>query len=239
MNEESSSLSYSLGTGLKNARSRTGGQSYVAHVKYTGSLDSDALSAAVAKATGADPEYIRYLESVRRREIVKALRAGKKVYLDGAVLTASVRGKFDSVDGEFDAERHSVVVTGYTYGSLQGALADVVPQNVVTGGRPTLSRILEAGQAEDEVLVTGANVTVTGRDLGPSAEATDEGVALVDAKTGAVVAPAAIVSSNLVEVVCSFTALPPAGRYVLVVSTRAGNGAEYKVATASREVVVK
>jgi len=239
MNEDKESLLYSLSTGLKGASASVGGYSYTARTKSAGSFDMDALTEAVAAASGADVEYIRYLESLRRKEIMKALRAGKKVFLDGVALTASVRGRFDTVDGDFDAERNAVVVTGYTYGALQNGLSGIVPQNVVTGGRPTLSRILEAGQAEDEVLVTGQNVTVTGRDLGPSAEASGEGVSLVDAKTGEIKATAALVSSNLAEVVCSFATLPSAGRYQLVVSTRAGNGVEYKVVTASREVVVR
>jgi len=239
MNEENNSLSYTLSTGLKVRPGSVGARPYVAHVKSVGTFDLNALTEAVAKAVGADVGYIRYLESVRRNEIVKALRGGKKVFLDGIALTAAVRGKFDTVDGAFDANRHEVVITGYTYGALQNGLSDIVPQNVVTGGRPTLSRILEAGQAEDEVLATGQNVTVTGRDLGPSLSASDEGVSLVDAKTGEVKATAALVSSNLAEVVCSFAALPSAGRYQLVVSTRAGNGVEYKVVTASREVVVR
>jgi len=239
MDEEFPSLSYGLTPGLKGRSASVGVRSYVAHMKSAGSFDIDSLLEAVAKTSGADIEYVRYLESVRRREIVKALRAGKKVFLDGAVLTASLRGNFDTIDGAFDVNRNSVVVTGYTYGSLQDCLKDVVPQNVVTGGRPTLSRIRENGQAEDEVLVSGQNVTVTGRDLGPSDEAEDEGVSLVDMKTGVTVATAEILSSNLAEVVCAFSSLPSAGRYLLVVSTRAGNGAEYKVVTASREVVVK
>jgi len=239
MNVDKSPLSYVLGPGLRGRSSSAVPTSYVAHVKNTGTFDTESLVEAVAKTAGADAEYVRYLESVRRREIVKALRSGKKVYLDGMVLTSAIRGKFDTIDGDFDENRNSVVVTGYTYGDLQDSLKDIVPQNVVTGGHPTLSRIQEIGQTEDEVLVTGQNVTVTGRDLGPSADAADEGVKLVNQKTGAVAALATLVSSNLAEVVCSFAALPSAGRYLLVVSTRAGNGAAYKVVTATREVEVR
>jgi len=239
MSEENTVLSYTLTSGLKGRASSVGGRSYIAHMKSEGSFDSAKLSEAVAEAAKVDVELVRYLEAVRRREIVKALRSGKKVFLDGIALASAVRGKFDTIDGTFDANRHEVVVTGYTYGAFQDSLKDVVPQNVVTGGRPTLSRIREAEQGEDEVLSTGQNVTVTGRDLGPSSERSDEGVSLVDIKTGETVSTARILSSNLAEVVCSFASLPSAGRYLLVVSTRAGNGAEYKVVTASREVVVK
>ena len=36
------------------------------------------------------------------------------------------------------------------------------------GGRPILNRVVEIGQDEDEVFVTGENVSITGRDLAPS-----------------------------------------------------------------------
>ena len=107
------------------------------------------------------------------------------------------------------------------------------------GGRPILNRVVEIGQEEDEVFVTGANISITGRDLAPSADAADEGVWLEDLKTGERKATAEIAASSLIEVTCAFASLPPAGRYRLVVATRAGNGADYKLVTATREVSVK
>ena len=65
------------------------------------------------------------------------------------------------------------------------------------------------------------------------------GVWLEDLKTGERKSAAEIAASTLIEVSCSFPSLPPPGRYRLVVATRAGNGAEYKLVTATREVTVK
>ena len=45
-------------------------------------------------------------------------------------------------------------------------------------------------------------------------------------------------ASSLVEVVCRFAELPPAGRYRLVLATRCGLGGKYRVVEADREVEV-
>ena len=238
MEKEQGSLLYSLSTGLKGKSASVRGRQYVAHVKGMGTFDDDALQAAMAAELGKDVDYVRYVESVRRKVITAALRDGKRVYVGGMVLHPVVKGPFESIDGPFDPKRNRVDVTGYTYGEFQASLRDSVPQNVVKGGRPTLSRVLEAGQERDEVLVTGRDVSITGRDLGPSFEAEDEGVWLSDVKTGEKVSAAEIVSSNLAEVVVNFPDLPPQGRYRLTVATRAGFAAEYRVVTAEREIVV-
>ena len=62
---------------------------------------------------------------------------------------------------------------------------------------------------------------------------------LEDLKTGERKADAEISAASLIEVTCAFPSLPPAGRYRLVVATRTGNGADYKLRTATREVTVK
>ena len=75
----------------------------------------------MAKATGRDIEYIQYFEGVRRKAIVAALKAGKRVYVGGVAIAASIKGTFDSVDGEFDPDRNELAVTGFTYGDFQDA----------------------------------------------------------------------------------------------------------------------
>ena len=130
-------------------------------------------------------------------------------------------------------------MTCFTDGDFQDALKGCPAENVVKGGHPILNRVVEIAQEEDEVFVTGENVSITGRDLAPSADAADEGVWLEDLKTGERKSAAEIAASTLIEVSCSFPSLPPPGRYRPVVATRAGNGAEDKLVTATREVTVK
>ena len=239
MEEEKTTLCYSLSEGLKGRKDSVSVRRYIARMKSEGSFRDADLCEAIAKETGRDADYIRYLEGVRRRAIIAALKSGKRVYVGGMALAATVKGTFDTIDGEFDPKRNELAVTGFTYGDFQDALKDCAAENVVKGGRPILNRVVEIGQDEDEVCVSGENISVTGRDLAPSADAADEGVWLEDLKTGERKSDAEISASSLIEVTCSFPSLPPAGRYRLVVATRAGNGADYKLVTATREVTVR
>ena len=239
MEEEKTTLCYSLCEGLKGRKDSVSVRRYIARMKSEGSFRDSDLWEAMAKETGRDADYIRYLEGIRRRAIIAALKSGKRVYVGGMALAATIKGTFDTIDGEFDPNRNELAVTGFTYGDFQDALDGCAAENVVKGGRPILNRVVEIGQDEDEVFVTGENVSITGRDLAPSADAADEGVWLEDLKTGEVKSAAEISASSLIEVTCAFPSLPPAGRYRLVVATRTGNGADYRIVRATREVTVK
>ena len=237
MNEQDNALSYVLTPNLGRPAKSVGVGRYSAQMKSTGTFGDAELQEALATASGAKVEFIRYLEELRRGIIEKALKDGKKVFVNGIAVVSGLRGSFMSVDGPFDPKKHKLAVTSYTYGDFQDCLKGTVPENTVRGGTPTLSRINEAGQ-DDEVIVGEEELTITGRDLAPEASAADEGVFLASLKTGERVATAKLTSSNLVEVVCRFVNLPSAGRYRLVVATRCGLGGEYRVVEAGREVEV-
>ena len=237
MNESHDMLLYSLTPNLGRSSRTALVRRYSAQMKSSGTFGDAELQEALAAASGAKVEFVRYLEELRRGIIEKALRDGKKVFVNGIAVMSGLRGSFSSVDGPFNPQKHKLAVTSYTYGDFQDCLKGVVPENAVKGGTPTLSRINENGQ-DDEVIVGGEELTITGRDLAPAADAADEGVFLVSLKTGERVAKATVTSSNLVEVVCQFAELPPAGRYRLVVATRCGLGGEYRVVEAGREVEV-
>ena len=236
MDKQENSLSYALTSSLGRSPKSVGVGRYSAQMKSTGTFGDAELQEALASESKVSVEQIRYLEAVRRRIIEKALRDGKKVFVNGIAVVSGLRGSFSTVDGSFDPKRHKLAVTSYTYGDFQDCLKGVVPENAVKGGTPTLSRINEAGQ-DDEVIVGEEELVITGRDLAPEASAADEGVFLVSSKTGERVA-AEVSSSSLVEVVCRFAELPEPGRYRLVVATRCGLGGEYKVVEAGREVEV-
>ena len=238
MSEQGNTLSYALTPNLGRSAKSVAVKRYSAQMKSTGTFGDTELQEALASESRASVEQIRYLEAVRRRIIENALRDGKKVFVNGIAVVSGLRGSFSSVDGPFDSAKHKLAVTSYTYGDFQDCLKDVVPENTVKGGTPTLSRINEAGQ-DDEVIVGEEELTITGRDLAPEVSAADEGVFLATLKTGERVAAAEVTTSNLVAVVCRFAELPSAGRYRLVVATRCGLGGEYRVVEASREVEVK
>ena len=238
MNKQDSMLSYALTPNLGRSAKSVGVGRYSAQMKSNGTFSDAELQEALAKESGAKVEFVRYIEQLRRGIIEQALRDGKKVFVNGIAVVSGLRGSFSSVDALFDPKKHKLAVTSYTYGDFQDCLKGIVPENTVKGGNPTLSRINEQGQ-DDEVIVGEEELTITGRDLAPEASAADEGVFLASLKTGERVAAAEVSSSNLVEVVCRFVTLPPSGRYRLVVATRCGLGAEYKVVEAGREVEVK
>ena len=238
MNDQENSLLYALTPNLGRSAKSVAVKRYSAQMKSTGTFGDEELQEALATASGAKVEFVRYLEELRRGIIEKALKDGKKVFIKGIAVVSGLRGSFMSVDGPFDPKKHKLAVTSYTYGDFQDCLKGTVPENTVKGGTPTLSRINEAGQ-DDEVIVGEEELTITGRDLAPEASAADEGVFLVSLKTGERVATAELKSSNLVEVVCRFANLPSAGRYRLVVATRCGLGGEYRFVEAGREVEVK
>ena len=212
---------------------------YCAHVKAGETFGDDDLVRELAAAIHQEEAFIRYIERERARVIENALKSGRPVYVGGVANMATIRGPFESIDGEFDPERNSVVVTGFTYGARKKCLGGIVPENLAERARPQIGDIREEGQANLEVLVTGRSVVITGRDLLIGASAADEGVRLLDRTTGESVAVAAIESSALNNIICSFAALPPPGTYILEILTRAGLPREHKVAKASREVLVK
>ena len=238
MSEHENTLWYALTPNLGRSAKSVAIQRYSAQMKSTGTFGDAELQEALAAASGAKVEFIRYLEELRRGIIENALMDGKRVFVKGIAVVSGLRGSFSSVDGPFDPKKHKLAVTSYTYGDFQDCLKEARPENTVKGGTPTLSRINEQGQ-DDEVIVGEEELTITGRDLAPEVSAADEGVFLVSPKTGERVATAEVMSSNLVEIVCRFAELPPAGRYRLVVATRCGMGAEYRVVEAGREVEVK
>ena len=211
---------------------------YVARMKPTVSYRDDDLIRDVAEATNQSEAAVRYFEEMRRAMIERALRDGKAVYVGGVANIVTVQGPFDTIDGEFDPSRNKLAVTGFTYGSRQRCLEGIVPENMEKGALPRLGSVREEGQAENELCVAGRTISITGSDLKLDASAEDEGVRLVDAKTGEVVSVAAVESSGLTTAYCRFAELPPPGRYMLVVATRAGLSREHKVAEASREVAV-
>ena len=159
MNEQENSLSYALTPNLGRSAKSVGIKRYSALMKSSGTFGDAELQEALASETKVSVEQIRYLEAVRRRIIEEALKAGKRVFVNGIAVVSGLRGSFSSVDGPFDPKKHKLGVTSYTYGDFQGCLKGTVPENTVKGGTPTLSRINEAGQ-DDEVIVGEEELTI-------------------------------------------------------------------------------
>ena len=68
-------------------------------MKSEGTFRDDDLREAMAKETGRDADYIRYLEGVRRRAIIAALKSGKCVSVGGVALAATIKGTRERREG--------------------------------------------------------------------------------------------------------------------------------------------
>lgn len=238
MKDNQTSITYSLRRIRLGALSGRQGGHYSARTLPTSTYGIDDLCADIADKTEKGEAWVRMYEEARQEAIVSALKAGRRVSVGGVMIAPAVIGSFDTVDGEYDAARNKLVVKCHTFGKLRDCLSDSVPVNSEKGASPTISVVREA-DAEEERLITGRNISITGREIVIREGADDEGVTLRNIKTGEVVATASIVSSNLVGIVCSFESLPAKGRYLLVVATRGGFGLDYKVRVASREITVE
>ena len=65
MEEEKTTLCYSLGEGLKGRKDSVSVRRYIARMKSEGSFRDADLWEAMAKETGRDADYIRYLGNLR------------------------------------------------------------------------------------------------------------------------------------------------------------------------------
>jgi len=211
---------------------------YLAHMRPGVTYGVDDLSKALADTFPGGAATVKYYEELRQAAIQAALRDGKAVRIGGVNLVPVVQGGFSSIDGEFDPSHNQLLVTAFTSGDLKKCLKGIVPENVEAAANPMLSHIKEESAEEEELLVSGSDVSITGRKLKVDVTAADEGVALEDVKTGEVKAQAAVELSNYDTLVCSFASLPSAGRYLMVVKTRSGLDREHKVVRAVREIRV-
>ena len=91
-------------------------------MKSSGTFGDAELQEALAKESGAKIEFVRYIEQLRRGIIEKALKDGKKVFVNGIAVMSGLRGSFSSVDGPFDPSKHKLAVTSYTYGAKLSVL---------------------------------------------------------------------------------------------------------------------
>ena len=92
---------------------------------------------------------------------------------------------------------------------------------------------LDEGDVQNRILIQG-------QKLGISPDNPDEGVWLVNAKTGEIVATATVERSDSQTIDCVFAEPPEPGTYTLVVSCRNGMRESLKPATAKvKNIVVK
>ena len=213
---------------------------YTAHVQTNGTLGRDELAARLAARTKQDVSICKYFLDTLTDEIGIQLLAGYRINLGQLTTGFAIRGAFMSEDEAFDPARHQLVATIRTLDPLKGAMSAVSPENVTLGLTCTVAAVMDA-VTKHLSEITGTNrVLIQGQKLGISPDNPDEGVWLVDPKTGDIVATATVERSDSQTVDCVFAEPPEPGTYTLVVACRNGMRESLKPATAKvKNVVVK
>ena len=213
---------------------------YRANVQTNGTLGRDELAERLAERTKQDVSLWKYFLDALSDEIGIQLLAGYRINLGQLTTGFAIRGSFMSEDEAFDPSRHQLVATIRTLDPLKGAMSAVLPENVTLGLTCTVAAVMDAVTKRLSE-ITGTNrVLIQGQKLGISPDNPDEGVWLVDSKTGDIVATATVERSDSQTVDCVFEEPPEPGTYTLVVACRNGMRESLKPATAKvKNVVVK
>ena len=207
---------------------------YRASVQANGIVGHDELSERLAERTKQDANLWKYFLDILTDEIDRQLLEGNRIKLGRLLMGFSIRGTFANEDDPFDPEKHRLVTTLRMLDPLKSAIAEAVPENVTSGLSCSIASAMDAITKETSE-ITGTNrLLIEGRKLGISPDNPDEGVWLVDPKTGGIVATAMVECSDSQTIDCVFTEPPPPGRYTLVVACR--NGARESLAPAITRV---
>ena len=213
---------------------------YTAHVQTNGTIGRDELAERLAERTKQDASLWKYFLDALSEEIMTQLIAGYRINLGQLTTGFAIRGAFMSEDEAFDPERHQLIATIRTLDPLKSAMSAVLPENVTLGLTCTVAAVMDAVTKRVSE-ITGTNrVLIQGQKLGISPDNPDEGVWLVNAKTGDIVATATVERSDSQTIDCVFAEPTEPGTYTLVVSCRNGMRESLKPATAKvKNIVVR
>ena len=213
---------------------------YTAHVQTNGTLGRDELAERLAERTKQDTSLWKYFLDALSEEIGIQLLAGYRINLGQLTTGFAIKGSFMSEDEAFDPERHQLIATVRTLDPLKSAMSAVLPENVTLGLSCSVAAVMDAVTKRVSEITGTDRVLIQGQKLAISPDNPDEGVWLVNSKTGDIVATATVERSDSQTIDCVFSEPPEPGTYTLVVSCRNGMRESLKPATAKvKNVVVK
>ena len=204
---------------------------------------SDIVHRTAVRCGGVDDAFVDCVIKTYFGQIGQSIAQGKRVeslYFTGGI---AVHGMFDTSDAPWDPARHSFEAYLTPRGDLKDAASELTGVNVTKGANVAIKSVLQDRDgAEEGVIVLSEGLTelqllLAGVGLLVDAEAADEGVFLLDAKTGEVVATGRVADVSATTLDCSFDPVEP-GQYVLAVSSRNGMGASFGAAMAKKKVTV-
>ena len=198
-------------------------QHYRASVRANGLLGHEELANLMAARTQQDATTWKYFLDVLANEIDNQLLEGNSIKLGRLMTGFAIRGTFTSEDDRFDPEKHQLVVTLRMLDPLRGAMSETVPENVIDSRLTCIvSSVMDSGSKRLSEIVGTNRLLIEGRRLGISPDNPDEGVWLVNPKTGETVATAMVERSDNQTIDCVFTEPPEPGVYTLVIGCRNG-----------------
>ena len=201
------------------------------------------LERAAVRCGGVDPAFVKCAVHSYIGEIASEFHRGNRVeneFFSGGV---SVRGLFGSADAAWNPKVNTLATYLTPRGKLKEAVRGLTATNVTSGPRVSVrSAIQDATGAVEGIFVETPGMTelillLAGTGLLVDVEAPDEGVSLLDPKTGEVKSRGRVTNATSTTLDCSFDPVEP-GQYVLAVASRNGMGASYGVALGKRKVTV-
>lgn len=220
------------------SRLSKGKKTFRARVRTRGTLSMADIATEMAAHVGAgDISTCRYYLALLHEIIAEKTMAGYRLKTEFFETGLSIRGTFDSVDDEFDSERHELLPTVCATKAFKKAVAAAEVLNV---SRPLKARVISLMDAVTKSLnaFAGRNeVHLQGDGLGICTDNPDEGVFL--SAKDKTVAVAKVLKSDAQTISCRFDEPPSPGKYDLMVRCR--NGADSSFAPAEaflRNVVV-
>ena len=206
-----------------------GKKSFRARVRTHGTFDTmDIAREMTSRGAVKDMPTCIYFLALLHEIIAEKTLAGYRLKTEFFETGLSIRGTFDSVDDEFDSERHKVLPTVCTTKAFKAAVAEAEAVNV---SKPLKAKVVSLMDAVTKSLnaFTGSHeVHMQGDYLGICPDNPDEGVFLL--AKGKTVAEATVLKSNAQIINCRFIDPPPPGKYDLTVRCR--NGADPSFAPA-------
>ena len=213
---------------------------YRAYVQTNGTIGRDELAERLASRTRQDVSLWKYFLDALSEEIRNRLLAGYRINLGQLSTGFAIKGSFMSEDEAFDPAKHQLVVTVRTLDPLRSAIAAVAPENIIRGLTCIVAAAMDATTKRLSE-ITGTNrLLIQGQRLGISPDNPDEGVWLINPKTGERAATARVERSDDQTIDCVFTEPAAPGTYTLVVNCRNGERESLKPAVAKiRNFTVK
>ena len=171
--------------------------------------------------------YLDLLHDVILEKTLSGYRLKTKFFETGL----SIRGTFESVDDEFDPNRHVVLPTICATKAFKEMAASTKVFNV---SKPLEARVISLMDAVTKSLnaFIGRNeIHIQGDGLGICEDNPDEGVFL--AQKGKIIASATVLKSDAQIIDCRFEDPPPPGKYDLIVRCRNGENPSFAPAEAT------